>query len=68
MDLIMGQFADATLASMTEAELADFERLGDVSDHDIYAWIAGEQPVAPAHDTALFRRLRAFSEGVTRAS
>ena len=32
MDLVMGQFADAALPGMSEAELDEFERLLDVPD------------------------------------
>jgi antitoxin CptB len=61
MDLIMGRFADANIGTLTEAELDAYERLADVPEPVIYAWIAGEEPVAPEHDTALFHRLRDFA-------
>jgi antitoxin CptB len=61
MDLIMGRFADAMVATLSEAELDDFERLSDEPEPDIYAWITGDRPVAPEHDTALFQRLRNFA-------
>ena len=60
MDLIMGRFADAVIAGLSDEELADLERLSDVADPDLYAWVAGERQVPPAHDTAMLRRLRAF--------
>jgi len=60
MDLIMGRFADAALADLNEIELAEYERLMDLPDPDLYAWVTGERLVPPVHDTALFRRLRAF--------
>jgi antitoxin CptB len=63
MDLIMGRFADAAIGTLSEAELDDFERLSDAPDPDLYAWITGERPVAPDHDTAVFRRLRASAGG-----
>jgi antitoxin CptB len=59
-DLIMGPFADAAIGDMSEIELADFERLSDVPDPEIYAWVTGEFAVPPEHDTAVFRRLCAF--------
>jgi len=62
MDLIMGRFADAVIAGLSDDELADFERLSDLADPDLYAWVAGKQPVPPAHDTAMLRRLRAFHQ------
>src|SRR5262245_6957509 len=59
-DLIMGPFADAWIGSLSELELTDFERLSDVPDPEIYAWVTGEMAVPPAYDTPLFRRLCAF--------
>ncbi len=61
MDLIIGRFADAAIASLSDAEVDDFERLLEASDLDIYAWISGARAVAPDHDTGLFRRLREFN-------
>ena len=61
MDLIMGRFADATIGDLTEAELDEFERLSEEPEPDLYAWITGDRPVPADHDTALFRKLRAFA-------
>ena len=58
MDLVMGQFADALLPDMTEAELDEFERLLDAPDPSALAWITGEEPVPPQYDTPLFAQLR----------
>jgi len=49
MDLIMG-----------EDELAELERLIEVPDRDLLAWITGEEAVPPELDGALFRDLRDF--------
>jgi antitoxin CptB len=61
MDLIMGRFADATVEQLVADELADFERLMELPDHELLAWITGEADVPPNYDTALFRRLRDFN-------
>jgi len=58
MDLVMGQFADAQLPGLSEAELDQFERLLDAPDPSVLAWITGEEPVPADHDTPLFGRLR----------
>jgi antitoxin CptB len=58
MDLVMGQFADAQLPGLSEAELDQFERLLDAPDPSVLAWITGEEPVPADHDTPLFARLR----------
>jgi antitoxin CptB len=60
MDLIMGRFADAEIGTMSDADLADLERLIEVPDPDLYAWIAGEEATPPDHDTPVFRRLKSF--------
>ena len=60
MDLIMGRFADTALPAMSAEDLDAFERLSDCRDDDLYAWVTGERPVPPDHDTALFRSLRDF--------
>jgi antitoxin CptB len=67
MDLIMGRFADATIADLSDDELTHYERLMDVPDPQLFAWITGDEPVPHDQDTALVRRLRAF-EGVSKAS
>ena len=66
MDLIMGGFVDAHLARMSEGELAELERLFEVPDRDLLAWITGEEAVPPELDGALFRNLRDFHMGCGR--
>jgi antitoxin CptB len=61
MDLVMGRFADAVLPGLAEAELDEFERLIEMPDHDLFAWIMGEAETPAEHDTPLFRELRDFN-------
>ena len=42
VDLIMGRFADAAVDELSDDELAEFERLIEVPDHDVLAWVTGE--------------------------
>jgi antitoxin CptB len=60
MDLIMGRFADTFLKGMSDAELDEFERLNEVADDTLYAWVAGGVQAPPSYDTALLQRLRAM--------
>jgi antitoxin CptB len=60
MDLIMGRFADSVIRNLSEEEVSALEHLGEAADHDLYAWVAGDRPVAPEHDTDMWRRLLAF--------
>jgi antitoxin CptB len=59
-DLIMGRFADQALDQLAEPELIEFERLIEVLDRDLLAWVTGEEQVPADYDTPLFRRMRAF--------
>src|SRR5262249_6616904 len=61
LDLIMGRFADSAIAGLGTDDLAALERLLEVPDRELLAWVTGEIEVPPAHDTALFRRLRDFN-------
>jgi len=61
MDLIMGRFADAMIGDLSEAEVDAFERLSEQPEPDVYAWITGDRPVPPEHDTTLFKKLRNFA-------
>jgi antitoxin CptB len=61
VDLIMGRFADAAVDELSDDELAEFERLIDVPDHEVLAWVTGEATVPAAYDTPLFRRLCDFN-------
>ena len=60
MDLLMGRFADAEIAALSEAEMDEFERLSEVPDRDLFAWLVGREETPANYDTGLFRRLRDF--------
>jgi antitoxin CptB len=60
MDLIMGRFADSALAELSDDELAELERLIELPDRDLLAWVTGEADVPADVDTVLFRRMCDF--------
>jgi len=62
MDLIVGRFADAHIAALDEPALDDFERLIEVPNAALYAWVSGGEAVPQAHDSAVLRRLIAFHQ------
>src|SRR6266536_488701 len=61
MDLVMGRFADAEIATLSEAELDEYERLVELPDGELLAWVTGEQKIPAEHDGAVLRRLRAIA-------
>jgi antitoxin CptB len=60
MDLIVGRFADVYIDQFDEPTLDDFERLIEVPNTDLYAWIVGHETVPANHDTLVLRQLIAF--------
>lgn len=64
MDLILGRFADARLASLSEAELAAYERMLDENDNDLYLWVSGAR-AAPAEHAETLALVAAF-HGIPR--
>jgi antitoxin CptB len=62
MDLVLGRFADAEIGQWSEAELDDYERLLEIPDQPLFAWVSGAEAVPADHDTPMFRALRAFHD------
>ncbi len=60
MDLIIGRFADAHIEAFDEATLDDFERLIEVPNAELYAWVTGDQRAPAEQDTAVLRQLIGF--------
>jgi antitoxin CptB len=63
VDLITGRFADAHIGTLSEAEVDDFERLMDVPEPELLAWVTGAEATPAAYDTALFRKMCDFRAG-----
>ena len=59
MDLILGRFADAEIATLSEGELTQLEQLIEVPDPDLYAALTGDKQLAPEYATALYDRIKA---------
>jgi len=62
MDLLLGGFADAAVEALPDRDLRDFEELLELPDHDVFAWLTGQAPLPPGHDTPLFRQLKRFHD------
>jgi antitoxin CptB len=59
MDLLLGRFADAEIAVLTDAELTELERLLEIPDPDLYAAVSGDKPLQGEFASALFDRIKA---------
>lgn len=60
MDLVLGGYARAHLATMGEAELDEFERLVSLEDPMLMGWVVGREAVPAEYDSGLARSILAF--------
>lgn len=67
MDLIVGRFADDRIDKFDAAELDQFERMIEVPNAELCAWIVGNEGVPAQHDTPVVHALIAFHRRDTRA-
>jgi antitoxin CptB len=63
MDLILGRFADAEIAGLSEDELSQLEHLIEVPDQDLYAAVSGSLALPDKYASGLFDRIKASREG-----
>ena len=59
LDLVLGAFAGETLEHLSAAELAQFARLLDASDNDLWDWVSARSEPPEPELAGLVRRLRA---------
>ena len=62
MDMILGGFADAHIADLNDADIADLERLIELPDPDLYAALVGGAPLAPDYAIGIFVRIKQSTE------
>ena len=60
MDLIVGRFADAHIEKFDDGALDDFERLIEVPNAELYAWVVGAEDAPQEFNTTVLRQLIAF--------
>src|SRR5580704_16484453 len=60
MDLVLGRFADAEIASLGSSELDDYELLLEAQDRDVFSWLTGETEIPSLYDTPVLWKIRAF--------
>jgi antitoxin CptB len=60
MDLILGRFADAEIATLSDDELVQLEHLIEVPDPDLYAALTGNVALSPEYASRLFDRIKSF--------
>lgn len=66
MDLILGGFADAQIADLSDQDVAELENLLEVPDPDLYAAFSGGAPLAAEHATGIFTRIQHYVDEAHR--
>jgi antitoxin CptB len=59
MDIVVGTFVQARIANSDEAELQELERIIEIPDQDLLAWLTGAQPVPGDQQSALLQEMLA---------
>ncbi len=59
MDIVVGTFVQARIANSDDAELQELERILEISDQDLLAWMTGAQPVPDDQQSALLQEMLA---------
>lgn len=67
MDLILGGFADANIAALSDAEMTDLESLMELPDPDLYAAFSGAQPLVSPYQDGVFIRIKQHLDASQRS-
>jgi antitoxin CptB len=60
IDLILGRFADAHIATLDGPGLDGFEALLNAPDQQVYAWVVGAERPPREYDTPTLALIRGF--------
>ena len=59
MDFVVGTFVKSRIETAHETELAELERILEIPDQDLMAWMTGSLPVPADQDSALLQQMLA---------
>ena len=57
-DFLVGGFVAPRLASFTEGEMDELERIMELPDPALADWLTGRRPIPPEHDRPMLRAMR----------
>lgn len=58
--MLLGGFADISIATLSEAEVTELERLIELPDPDLYAAFCEKTPLPPEYADGIFLRIKEF--------
>ncbi len=57
LDIILGNFAEKYLHTLSDTEINDYEALLEVEETDLYNWLTGIESVPEALNTVVFKKI-----------
>ncbi|UJW73706.1 FAD assembly factor SdhE [Rhizobium sp. SL42] len=60
MDLMLGQFCEAEIATLSDTDLDELELIMAEEDNDLVKWVTGAAPIPDRFQTPLFTRIAAL--------
>ncbi|MBA5776560.1 succinate dehydrogenase assembly factor 2 [Stappia sp. F7233] len=67
MDILIGGYVNAHIATMPEADLNEIEALMEIPDQDLLSWMTGSREVPARVNTPLYRAIIAFRGAQARS-
>lgn len=64
VDLLMGGFADKHLHTFSPDQLSQFERILDIEDPHLYAWLSGGAPLPEEENTPVMQMMLNFKYSI----
>lgn len=64
VDLLLGKFADQHLHNFSPEELGQFERVLDIEDPHLYAWLSGAAPMPEEENTPVMQLIKNYKYSV----
>ena len=60
LDMVLVQFSEKYLPTMSENDIDLFEAIINENEHDIYAWLAGRERVPEQHENHIMNMILNF--------
>ncbi len=58
VDLLLGHFADRHLHTFSPDQLSQFERILDIADPHLYAWLSGAAPMPEEENSPVMQLIK----------
>ena len=59
-DVLFGQFANTHIETLSDELIDQLEALLDVTDGELFNWVAGKEPIPLQYDNEIFKLIKNF--------